>query len=54
MSQVTRRLTRAVEDSDAEVQETAKWALKQLDKMAPVSWEKETAEQNTSNTTDNS
>jgi len=53
MSQVTRRLTRAVEDSDAEVQETAKWALKQLDKMAPVSWEKETAEQNTSNATDN-
>jgi tetratricopeptide (TPR) repeat protein len=53
MSQVTRRLTRAVEDSDAEVQETAKWALKQLEQMAPVSWERETAEQNTSNASDN-
>jgi tetratricopeptide (TPR) repeat protein len=54
MSQVTRRLARAVEDSDAEVQETAKWALKQLDGMAPISWERETAEQNTTNASDKS
>lgn len=54
MLQVTRRLAKAVEDSDTEVQETAKWALKQLDRMAPVSWEKETAEQNTSNASDHS
>ena len=33
MSQVTKRLSQAVEDSDSQVQETAKWALKKLNQM---------------------
>ena len=33
MSQVTKRLSLAVEDSDAKVQETAKWALQKLNQM---------------------
>ncbi|MBE9167431.1 hypothetical protein IQ238_07805 [Pleurocapsales cyanobacterium LEGE 06147] len=52
MAQVTRRLARAVEDSDTEVQETAKWAIKQLDKMAPVPWEEKTAAENKANAAD--
>ncbi|AFZ35052.1 Tetratricopeptide TPR_1 repeat-containing protein [Stanieria cyanosphaera PCC 7437] len=39
MSQVTKRLSQAVEDSDAQVQETAKWALQQLNQMPQVPWE---------------
>ncbi|MDJ0635486.1 MAG: HEAT repeat domain-containing protein [Xenococcaceae cyanobacterium MO_188.B29] len=39
MSQVTQRLSVAVEDSDEEVQQTAKWALKQLNQMPKVSWQ---------------
>ena len=38
MSQVTQRLSEAVEDSDEEVQQTAKWALKQLNHMPKVKW----------------
>ena len=38
MSQVTQRLSEAVEDSDEEVQQTAKWALKQLNQMPKVKW----------------
>lgn len=33
MSQVTKRLSLVVEDSDAQVQETAKWALQKLNQM---------------------
>ena len=33
MSQVTKRLSQVAEDSDAQVQETAKWALKKLDRL---------------------
>ena len=38
MSQVTQRLSQAVDDSDEEVQETAKWALKQLNQMPNNTW----------------
>ena len=39
MSQVTKRLSQAVEDSDDRVQETAKWALKKLNQMpADSTW----------------
>ena len=38
MSQVTQRLAVAVDDSDEEVQETAKWALKQLNQMPKTKW----------------
>ena len=33
MSQVTKRLSEAVEDSDAQVKETARWALQKLDRV---------------------
>ncbi|MDJ0746346.1 MAG: hypothetical protein QNJ32_23690 [Xenococcaceae cyanobacterium MO_167.B27] len=36
MNQVTKRLSQAVEDSDEEVQKTAEWALKKLNKMPQV------------------
>ncbi len=36
MNQVTKRLSQVVEDSDEEVQKTAKWALKQLNQMPKV------------------
>jgi tetratricopeptide (TPR) repeat protein len=36
MSQVTKRLSLAVEDSDAEVKETAKWALNQLNQVSHI------------------
>jgi tetratricopeptide (TPR) repeat protein len=39
MSQVTNRLAQAVGDPDREVQETAKWALQQLDRMPQISQE---------------
>ena len=39
MSQVTQRLSVAVEDSDEEVQQTAKWALKQLNQMPHIPWQ---------------
>ncbi len=42
MSQVTQRLSVAVEDSDEEVQQTAKWALKQLNQMPKVTWQNST------------
>ena len=38
MSQVTQRLSEATDDSDEEVQQTAKWALKQLNQMPKVRW----------------
>ena len=38
MSQVTQRLAVVVDDSDQEVQETAKWALKQLNQMPKMKW----------------
>ncbi len=38
MSQVTQRLSQAVNDSDEEVQETAKWALKELNQMPNNPW----------------
>jgi HEAT repeat protein len=41
MSQVTKRLALAVEDSDAEVKETAKWALSQLNQIPQVPWNDE-------------
>ncbi|BAU66599.1 TPR repeat-containing protein [Stanieria sp. NIES-3757] len=46
MSQVTKRLSQAVEDSDAQVQETAKWALQQLNQMPQVPWEMSAMEDN--------
>ncbi len=42
MSQVTQRLSVAVEDSDEEVQQTAKWALKQLNQMPHIPWQNNT------------
>jgi hypothetical protein len=39
MSQVTTRLAQAVGDPDREVQDTAKWALQQLDRMPQISQE---------------
>ncbi len=36
MNQVTKRLSQVVDDSDEEVQKTAKWALKQLNQMPKV------------------
>lgn len=44
MSQITKRLSEAVEDSDAQVQETAKWALQKLNQMPAESnstWQKD-------------
>ena len=42
MSQVTKRLSEAVEDSDAQVQETAKWALQKLDRVSnTTAWQTE-------------
>lgn len=39
MTQVTKRLSQAVEDSDSQVQETAKWALQKLNQMpATATW----------------
>ncbi|VEP11546.1 TPR repeat-containing protein [Hyella patelloides LEGE 07179] len=39
MTQVTKRLSQAVEDSDTQVQETAKWALQKLNQMpATATW----------------
>ena len=40
MSQVTKRLALVVEDSDAQVQETAKWALQKLNQMPNYSTSK--------------
>ena len=37
MSQVTKRLSLVIEDSDAQVQETAKWALQKLERMPKYS-----------------
>ncbi len=42
MSQVTQRLSEAVDDSDEEVQQTAKWALKQLNQMPKMKWQNTT------------
>jgi tetratricopeptide (TPR) repeat protein len=40
MSQITKRLSEAVEDSDTQVQETAKWALQKLNQMpANSTWQ---------------
>lgn len=39
MSQVTKRLSLAVDDSDAQVQDTAKWALKKLNQIPANSWQ---------------
>jgi tetratricopeptide (TPR) repeat protein len=40
MSQITKRLSEAVEDSDVQVQETAKWALHKLNQMpANSTWQ---------------
>jgi HEAT repeat protein len=39
MSQVTTRLAQAAGDPDEEVQETAKWALQQLNQMPHISQE---------------
>jgi hypothetical protein len=50
MSQVTKRLSQAVEDSDAQVQETAKWALQQLNQMPQVPWEMTAMEDNKDST----
>ena len=49
MSQVTKRLALAVEDSDAQVQDTAKWALKKLNQMPTNSWQTDSFNQQSEN-----
>jgi hypothetical protein len=56
MSQITKRLSEAVEDSDTQVQETAKWALQKLNQMpANSTWQTDnlTNEINNFNNTNN-
>jgi flagellar basal body-associated protein FliL len=50
MSQVTKRLSQAVEDSDSQVQQTAKWALQQLNQMPEIPWQMTAMEDNKDST----
>lgn len=53
VNQVSHLLQRAADDPDAEVQETARWALTQLNRNLPVSGNDKSSRSNSSNLTDN-
>ena len=53
VNQVSHLLQRAADDPDAEVQETARWALTQLNRNLPISGNDKSSRSNSSNLTDN-